>query len=98
MEGSNVDVADFIDLWPSEEIDGEIKRPKVVRGALKINGGGVGFEDKAITEVFFNALRLTSDMCTQLIGLIGHADIQTLLMAADQALRPAAKCMHHFRH
>ena len=48
---TELDVARYIKLFPSQMHEGVRKYPTVVRGALKVNGVGVGFDAEERAEI-----------------------------------------------
>ena len=80
---TELDVARYIKLFPSQMHEGVRKYPTVVRGALKVNGVGVGFDATARTDIAMDKVlahevklkvleKLTSALGRQTAELLGR--------------------------
>ena len=56
-EGTELDIAQHLHLFPAQMHEGELKRPKVTRGALKVNGVAIGFDKEARVEIIHAQVR-----------------------------------------
>ena len=56
-QDTELDVARFIKLFPSQMHEGKRKRPTVLRDALRVNGVGVGFDAAARTGIAMDKVR-----------------------------------------
>jgi hypothetical protein len=98
--GTDLDVAqrDLLELFPSQLHEGVVKRPTVVRGALKINGVGVGYESEARSKIVLeqvvehenSKLKVLKDF-TPALGA------QTADLYARFALKPSTVFNHQAR-
>ena len=60
-QDTELDVARFIKLFPSQMHEGELKRSTVVRDALRVNGVGVGFDAEARAEIIMAQVKAHED-------------------------------------
>ena len=84
----------FLELFPSQVHEGERKRPAVVRGALRVNGVGVGFDATARTEIVADKVLAHEDKLKVLERLTPELGRQTAELLGRFTLRASAAFNH----
>ena len=96
--GSPFDVAHFIDLFPAQQHDGVLKRPTIVRGALAVNGVGVGCDGAARTAIALEKVKEhASSKLKVLEAFVPDLGNQTSELYGRFALKPSTVFNHQAR-
>jgi len=96
-EGTDLDVARHIKVFPPQMHEGELKYPTVVRGALKVIGVGVGFDAEARAGIIMAQVKAHEDKLKVLERLTPLLGRQTSELFGRFSCKPSTTFNHQAR-